>query len=106
MTQGLDRILLSVLTDPDCKLEQLPLLENSDDFVFDAQMLAQCIYFGFRIGEISCPTRYAPDSSSINFMRSVVYGLGVVGTSLLYRSTKLGLTRPAIFDPEGQKPSA
>jgi len=87
-------------------LEQLPLLENSDDFVFDAQMLAQCIYFGFRIGEISCPTRYAPDSSSINFMRSVVYGLGVVGTSLLYRSTKLGLTRPAIFDPEGQKLSA
>lgn len=87
-------------------LEQLPLLENSDDFVFDAQMLAQCIYFGFRIGEISCPTRYAPDSSSINFRRSVVYGLGVVGTSLLYRSTKLGLTRPAIFDPEGQKLSA
>ncbi len=84
-------------------LEALPLLENSDDFVFDAQMLAQCIYFGFRIGEISCPTRYEEDSSSINFSRSVTYGLGVVGTTLMYRAAKLGLTRPTIFDPEGQK---
>jgi glycosyltransferase involved in cell wall biosynthesis len=84
-------------------LEELPLLENSDDFVFDAQMLAQCIYFGFRIGEISCPTRYEADSSSINFSRSVSYGLGVVGTSLLYRATKLGLARPSVFDPEGRK---
>jgi len=87
-------------------LMQLPLLENSDDFVFDAQMLAQCIYFGFRIGEISCPTRYEQDSSSINFSRSVVYGLGVVGTSLLYRATRLGLARPTIFNPEGQKLAA
>jgi hypothetical protein len=66
-------------------------------------MLAQCIYFGYRIGEISCPTRYEADSSSINFSRSVVYGMGVVGTSLLYRTSKLGLTRPSIFDPEGEK---
>jgi glycosyltransferase involved in cell wall biosynthesis len=87
-------------------LMALPLLENSDDFVFDAQMLAQCIYFGFRIGEISCPTRYEEDSSSINFSRSVVYGLGVVGTSLLYRATKLGLASPTIFNREGQKLAA
>jgi len=84
-------------------LEALPLYANSDDFVFDAEMLAQCIYFGFRIGEISCPTRYAGDSSSINFSRSVVYGLGVVRTTLLYRATRLGLVRPEIFDPEGPK---
>src|SRR5947208_11156629 len=72
-------------------LESLPLEENSDDFVFDSQMLAQCIYFGFRIGEVSCPTRYEPESSSINFKRSVVYGLGVLGTTALFRACKLGL---------------
>ncbi len=87
-------------------LEALPLLENSDDFVFDAEMLTQCIYFGFRIGEISCPTRYAPDSSSINFSRSLVYGLGVVNTTLLYRAKKLGCLNPPIFNPVGQKLSA
>ena len=84
-------------------LEGLPLHENDDDFVFDAQMLAQCIYFGYRICEITCPTRYAPDSSSINFRRSVVYGLGVVGVSLQYRATRLGLTSPALFDPGGRR---
>ena len=84
-------------------LESLPLHENDDDFVFDAQMLAQCIYFGYRIGEITCPTRYEPDSSSINFRRSVVYGLGVVGVSLQYRATRLGLTHPALFDPSGRR---
>lgn len=84
-------------------LAGLPLHENDDDFVFDAQMLAQCIYFGYRIGEITCPTRYAPDSSSINFRRSVVYGLGVVGVSLQYRATRLGLTSPALFDPGGRR---
>ena len=83
--------------------ELLPLEENSDDFVFDAQMLAQCIYFGFRIGEITCPTRYEPDSSAINFRRSVVYGLGVVGTTLSFRATRLGLLRSPVFDPEGRK---
>jgi glycosyltransferase involved in cell wall biosynthesis len=61
-------------------LETLPLLECSDDFVFDNQMLAQAAMFGFRIGEISCPTRYFAEASSINFSRSVVYGLGVVAT--------------------------
>jgi glycosyltransferase involved in cell wall biosynthesis len=84
-------------------LTTLPLLENSDDFVFDAQMLAQCLYFGFRVAEVSCPTRYERDSSSINFRRSVVYGLGVLGVSALYRSSKWGLTRPAIFDPNGER---
>jgi hypothetical protein len=84
-------------------LTSLPLLENSDDFVFDAQMLAQCLYFGFRVGEVSCPTRYEPDSSSINFRRSVVYGFGVLGVTALFRATKMGLARPAIFDPEGQR---
>lgn len=84
-------------------LRTLPLEENSDDFVFDGQMLAQCIYFGYRIGEISCPTRYEADSSSINFQRSVVYGLGVVRTTLQFGAAKLGLQRPTIFDPEGRK---
>ena len=65
-------------------LETLPLKKNSDDFVFDNEMLAQSIYFGFRIGEISCPTKYFADASSINFSRSVKYGLGVLATSMKY----------------------
>ena len=84
-------------------LESLPLLENDDDFVFDAQMLAQCIYFGYRIGEITCPTRYEPDSSSINFRRSVIYGLGVVGVSLQFRAAKLRLVAPPIFAADGRR---
>ena len=84
-------------------LQTLPLEENSDDFVFDAQMLAQCIYFGYRIGEISCPTRYEADSSSINFQRSVVYGLGVVATSMMFRAAKLGLMQTPIFSDGGRK---
>ena len=59
-------------------LLELPLLENSDDFVFDNEMLTQCIYAGFRIGEVSCPTKYFPEASSINFRRSLTYGMGVV----------------------------
>jgi len=59
-------------------LTELPLLENSDDFVFDNQMLAQCVHFGFRIGEVSCPTKYFEEASSINFRRSVKYGFGVL----------------------------
>jgi len=82
-------------------LERLPLGENSDDFVFDNQILAQAIYFGFRIGEISCPTRYDPDSSSINFARSFQYGLGVMRVSILYRLARLGLAHPRIFDRDG-----
>lgn len=84
-------------------LEQLPLEANSDDFVFDNQILAQTSYFGFRIGEVSCPTRYAADSSSINFRRSCKYGLGVVWTSVQFRAARLGLTSPHIFDPAGPR---
>ena len=75
-------------------LETLPLDENSDDFVFDNQMLAQARYFGFRIGEISCPTRYFAEASSINFRRSVKYGFGVLGTALQFRLARLGLHVP------------
>jgi len=78
-------------------LERLPLLNCSDDFVFDNQMITQAHYFGFRIGEISCPTRYFPEASSINFRRSLVYGLGVLRTSLEYRLHRLGLTRSRLF---------
>jgi glycosyltransferase involved in cell wall biosynthesis len=84
-------------------LEKLPLEENSDDFVFDNQMLAQVFFFGFRVGEISCPTRYFEEASSINFSRSVTYGLGVLATSLKYRAQKLGLVRSVIFRPETHK---
>jgi glycosyltransferase involved in cell wall biosynthesis len=78
-------------------LQRLPLLNCSDDFVFDNQMLAQAISAGFQIGEISCPTKYFPEASSINFSRSVVYGLGVLKTSLDFRLHRLGLSHPAIF---------
>jgi glycosyltransferase involved in cell wall biosynthesis len=82
-------------------LETLPLLNNSDDFVFDNQMIAQAIYMNFRIGEISCPTKYFPEASSINFRRSVVYGLGVLGTSLQYRLQRWGLGNFPIFVTDG-----
>src|ERR1700757_3110465 len=71
-------------------LTQVPLVENSDDFVFDNQMLAQCVYFGFRIGEVSCPTKYFAEASSINFRRSVKYGFGVLGTSVEFKLNKWG----------------
>jgi hypothetical protein len=78
-------------------LEKLPLDRNSDDFVFDNQMLAQLVWFKYRIGEISCPTNYFPEASSINFMRSMLYGFGVLGTALQFRLAKMGLCQPAIF---------
>jgi glycosyltransferase involved in cell wall biosynthesis len=78
-------------------LERLPLDENSDDFVFDNQMLAQIVWEDFRIGEVSCPTKYFPEASSINFRRSVKYGFGVLGTAFQYRMAKMGLLSPAIF---------
>jgi glycosyltransferase involved in cell wall biosynthesis len=84
-------------------LTTLPLLENSDDFVFDNQMLAQCVYFGFRIGEVSCPTKYFPEASSINFRRSVKYGLGVLATSLQFALQKVGLAKFGIFSGQGRK---
>jgi glycosyltransferase involved in cell wall biosynthesis len=78
-------------------LEELPLHENSDDFLFDNEMLAQALYFNFSVGEISCPTRYFPEASSINFQRSVVYGLGVLWTSVRFRFQKWGLASFRIF---------
>jgi Glycosyltransferases involved in cell wall biogenesis len=84
-------------------LQTLPLLECSDDFVFDNQMLAQAALFGFRIGEMSCPTRYFEEASSINFRRSIVYGLGVLRTSVQYRLHRSGLRRDRLFDPSGRK---
>ena len=84
-------------------LERLPLAANSDNFVFDNQMLAQVHFFGFRIGEVSCPTRYRDDSSSIRFVASCRYGLGVLATSLSFRATRLGLARPALFDANGPR---
>jgi len=84
-------------------LESLPLEENNDDFLFDNQMLAQIIYFGFRIGEISCPTRYFAEASSLNFRRSLQYGFGVLSTSLMFRLQKLHLARFDIFREEGHR---
>jgi glycosyltransferase involved in cell wall biosynthesis len=78
-------------------LQRLPLLNCSDDFVFDNQMLAQAINWGFEVGEISCPTKYFPEASSINFARSVTYGLGVLKTSVDFRLHRLHLTHPPIF---------
>jgi glycosyltransferase involved in cell wall biosynthesis len=78
-------------------LEALPLEENSDDFVFDNQMLAQAVLAGARMGEISCPTRYFAEASSINFRRSSIYGLGVLKTSVLFRLARWGVYRSKIF---------
>jgi glycosyltransferase involved in cell wall biosynthesis len=84
-------------------LETLPLEENSDDFVFDNQMLAQTVYFGFQIGEVSCPTKYFEEASSISFGRSVKYGLGVLATSIRYRLQKWGLLKSRIFSSNGAR---
>jgi glycosyltransferase involved in cell wall biosynthesis len=78
-------------------LEALPLEENSDDFVFDNQMLAQAVLAGARFGEISCPTRYFAEASSINFRRSSIYGLGVLRTSVMFRLARWGVYRSRIF---------
>ena len=72
-------------------LETLPLDANSDDFVFDNQMLAQILWFGYTIGEMTCPTKYFTDASSINFKRSIVYGFGCLHTAATYRLAKAGL---------------
>ena len=83
-------------------LERLPLERNSDDFVFDNQMLAQIVWFGYRIGEVSCPTKYFEEASSINFRRSVVYGLGVLKTAAQFRMNKLGLLNSPVFPGSGR----
>jgi glycosyltransferase involved in cell wall biosynthesis len=81
-------------------LKRLPLLNCSDDFVFDNEMIAQAAWFGMRMGEISCPTKYFADASSINFRRSCTYGLGVLSTAVTFRLAKLGLTRSPLFDDQ------
>lgn len=84
-------------------LETLPLEENSDDFIFDNEMLVQTVWFGFRIGELSCPTRYFKEASSINFRRSVKYGLGVLNNSMKYVISKWGIKQFKIFSGTGKK---
>ncbi|MDR2469340.1 MAG: glycosyltransferase family 2 protein [Tannerella sp.] len=78
-------------------LRSIPYNNNSDDFLFDNQMLAQILYRGFRIGEISCPAKYFKEASSINFCRSVKYGFGVLGVSMAYRLQKMKLSKFKIF---------
>ena len=79
-------------------LKTLPLLANSDDFLFDNQMLVQCHYWGYRIAEVSCPTKYFAEASSINFQRSLKYGLGTLGVSLQCLASRMGLKPPAFLD--------
>ena len=83
-------------------LLKLPLLENSNDFVFDNQMLAQCVQFGFRIGEVSCPTKYFEDASSINLRRSLVYGLGVLQITTQFALQKWGMAHFAFLGDRGR----
>ena len=78
-------------------LETLPLKDCDDDFVFDNEMLALIFYKGFTVGQISCPTKYFPDASSINFMRSCKYGFGVLKVSILYALARLGIYKSKIF---------
>ncbi len=80
-------------------LQTLPIERCSDDFVFDNQILAQAVHWGFSIGEISCPTRYFPEASSINLRRSIVYGFGVLATAAAFRLHKLRLRQSPLFMP-------
>ncbi len=84
-------------------LETLPLEENSNDFLFDNQMLCQAIAFGFRVAEVSCPTRYFAEASSISLRRSTVYALGVIGVSLQLALHRLGLRNDRLFGERGRK---
>jgi glycosyltransferase involved in cell wall biosynthesis len=84
-------------------LLELPLLENSDDFVFDNQVLAQCAHFGFRIGEVSCPTKYFEEASSIDFRHSVTYGFGVLWTTLQFALQRMGVAHFRIFNAKGRR---
>jgi glycosyltransferase involved in cell wall biosynthesis len=80
-------------------LERLPLDANSDDFVFDSEVLAQIVWFGYVIGEVTCPTTYAADASSISFWRSLRYGLGCLITAATFRLARIGLVRSPLFPP-------
>ncbi len=78
-------------------LERLPIEENSDDFVFDNQMLAQILWFGYTIAEVSCPTKYFPEASSINLLRSITYGFGCLITALSFRLAKMEIISSRLF---------
>lgn len=84
-------------------LESLPLNENDEGFVFDNQVLVQAAYFGFRIAEVTCPTAYFAEASSITFGRSVRYGMGVLRTALQSRLTRMGVISPAFLSTSGRK---
>jgi len=84
-------------------LEALPLAENSDDFIFDNQMLVQVFQAGFRVGEVSCPTRYFADASSIDWRRSTVYGFGCLWNGLLFMLSRAGLGQPRFLRPSGKR---
>lgn len=83
-------------------LETVPFESNSDDFIFDNQMLSQVHFLGFRIAEITCPAKYFAEASSINFFRSLKYGLGCLWTAVLFRSTRMGLVRSRLFSTKGR----
>jgi hypothetical protein len=78
-------------------LERVPWQKNSDDFVFDNQMLAQILWYGYTVAEVSCPTKYFAEASSIGFRRSVRYGFGCLDTALRFRLARMGLVRSALF---------
>jgi glycosyltransferase involved in cell wall biosynthesis len=84
-------------------LLSLPLEENVDGFLFDNQMLVQAVHFGYRIAEVTCPASYAPESSSIGLASSVSYGVGVIGTAIDFRLTRLGVRSPRFLSPGGRK---
>lgn len=84
-------------------LETLPLEENSDNFIFDNQMIAQIVHFGFKIGEISCPTRYFEEASSIKILPSIIYGLGVIETSIKFFLNRHKLSQYQMFSKDGRK---
>ena len=87
-------------------LLNIPLLENSDDFVFDNQMLCQTLFFGFKVGEVSCPALYFKDASSINLKRSIIYGIGVLITATQYFISKKNIFMFDIFNKSGNKINA
>lgn len=84
-------------------LEKLPLEDCNNDFIFDNEMLALACYYGYKIGEVSCPTKYFPEASSISFLRSCKYGFGVLGVSIKYFLARTGLYKSKIFRQDAQK---
>jgi glycosyltransferase involved in cell wall biosynthesis len=84
-------------------LLELPLEENDDDFAFDNQMLVQAAYFGFQIAEVTCPTSYFEEASSISFRRSVTYGFGVLRAAASFRLARMGIAKPQFLNPNGRK---